>query len=108
MVALVTLQQAKRHLRILHDDEDEDLLDKIQQASEIVIDYIQRPELEWIEAVGDTPSDAPFRVQSAVLMVLNIVWDNRSGGDIEYGQADGYLSRPITAILHRIARLSYA
>lgn len=105
---LVTLEQAKRHLRVWHDDEDADLQDKIAQASDIVVDYIQRPELEWTDAVDGTPSNAPMRVQAAVLMVLDILWEQRNGGDIEYGQADGYLSKPVTALLHRIAKLSYA
>lgn len=108
MVALVTLQQAKRHLRVLHDDENDDLNDKIQQASEIVLDYIQRPELTWTDASNGTPSDAPFRVQAAVLLVLGGLWENRGDEEIEQGQADGYLAKSVTALLHRLSRLAYA
>lgn len=108
MVALVTLQQAKRHLRVLHDDENDDLKDKIQQASEIVVDYIQRPELTWTDASNGTPSDAPMRVQAAVLLVLAGLWEHRGDGEQDYGQADGYLTKPVTALLHRLAKMAYA
>jgi hypothetical protein len=111
VMALVTLQQAKRHLRILHSDEDDDILEKAEHASAIVLDYIQRPDLEWTDAVDgspSTPSDAPFVIQAAVLMVLDILWERRGSEEVEYTQADGYLSKPVTAILHRYAKLSYA
>lgn len=110
MVGLVTLAQAKRHLRIFHDDEDDEVTDKIKQASDIVIDYIQRPELVWTDALSGSQqeSDAPFRVQAAVLLVLSGLWEHRGDEDAEFGQADGYLTKPVTAILHRITRLSYA
>lgn len=117
MVKLVTLAQAKRHLRIFHSDEDADVADKVNQASEIVTDYCQRPDLVWSAAVDGDPdaspptddiaSDAPFRVQAAVLMVLDDLWEHR-GAAGETGQADGYLSKPVTALLHRTMRLSYA
>lgn len=110
-MALVTLDQAKRHLRVWHDDEDDDVLEKADHASAIVVNYLNRDDLTWTDADNGSPpvkSDAPFEVQAAVLMVLDILWDVRNGGDIEYGQADGYLSKPITAILHRWSKLSYA
>jgi hypothetical protein len=110
MVAFVTLEQAKRHLRIYHSDEDNDLLDKIKQSSEIVVNYIQKATLTdtWVSAVDYSPSTAPMLIQAAVLLQLDILWEHRNGGDVEYGQADGYLSKPITAILHRYSKLSYA
>lgn len=111
MVALVTLEQARRHLRILHTDEDADLLEKIQQASDIVVDYLQRPELVWTDASNGSPpaaSDAPMRVQAAVLLVLAGLWEHRGDGEQDYGQADGYLTKPVTTLLHRLARMAYA
>lgn len=118
MVALVTLEQARRHLRVFHTDEDADLLEKIQQASEIVMDYLQRPDLEWTDAVDGDPdasppvapveSDAPRLIQASVLLVLAGLWEHRGDGEQEYGQADGYLSKPVTALLHRWSRLAYA
>jgi hypothetical protein len=110
-MALVTLEQAKRHLRVDYSDEDEDVLEKADHASAIVLNYLNRNDLTWTDADNGSPvvkSDAPFEVQAAVLMVLDILWDIRNGGDIEYAQADGYLSKPITAILHRWSKLSYA
>lgn len=108
MVALVTLDQARRHLRIYHQDEDLDVQERVQQASEIVIDYIQRPDHGWSDASDDDESNAPKVVQAAVLLVLAALWEHRGDGEGDYQQADGYLSKPVTALLHRIAKLSYA
>lgn len=110
-MALVTLAQAKRHLRIFHDDEDDAIVEKAEHASAIIVDYIKRPEHGWTEASnGANPvaSDAPFVVQAAILMMIDILWEHRSGGEIEFGQADGYLSKPITSILHRYSAPTYA
>ncbi len=110
-MALITLTQAKRHLRITYSDEDDAILEKADHASAIVRDYLNRDDLEWTEASnGETPvmSDAPFEVQAAVLMMLDVLWDARGGDDLEYGQADGYLPKPVTAILHRWSKLSYS
>lgn len=93
MVQLVTLEQAKRRLRIFHDDEDADLLDAVQQVSEAVMDYLKKPHNEWSDAQdgsGDgTKSDAPFVVQAAVLVWLAYLWEFRGDSQekppFEYG-----------------------
>ncbi len=40
MAALVTLQQAKDQLRVISEEEDEDISRKIDQASAAVIDWV--------------------------------------------------------------------
>lgn len=106
MVAFVDFVKAKKHLRIDHDDEDQGIQYKIELASSIIADYIGRPELDWI--ANSETVEAPFVVQAAVLLQLSLMWENRSGGDLNLTQADGYLSKPITALLHRWARLTYS
>lgn len=41
MAALVTLADGKKHLNVTSIDRDSDILDKIEQASDIVVDYLK-------------------------------------------------------------------
>jgi len=67
-VALLSLAQAKSHLRIALDDSsrDEDIYAKVEEASGIILDYLKIPEAEqtWTE---DT---VPWHVRSAVKLML--------------------------------------
>lgn len=109
MAKLVTLDQAKRHLRIYHDDENIDVAEKAEQASDIIIDYIKRPDHGWTNAVDpSTPSDAPSLIKAAVLLQLGYIWEYRGDEEPEFVQADGYLPRAVTSILHRYRDPAYA
>jgi hypothetical protein len=80
MAALITLEEARTHLRLTEDEfEDADIAATVtfqaEAASDIVIDYLKRPDHEWTEA------DAPALVKAAILLVLGALFDNREGGD---------------------------
>jgi hypothetical protein len=80
MAALVTLEEARVHLRLTEDEfDDADIAATVtfqaEAASDIVIDYIKRPDHGWTDA------DAPALVKSAILLVLGALFDNREGGD---------------------------
>jgi hypothetical protein len=89
-MALITLDQAKRHLR-MGDDEDEEIEEKVNEASAIVLDYLKVPADEW--AVGAVP----YLVQAATKLVLGALMENREGN------ADGPepLSQAVKDLLHR-------
>jgi hypothetical protein len=72
-MALITKVQAKNHLHIDFDDRDADLDMKMQQAEEIVIDYLKRPDHGWTELT------VPKTVQAAILLVLTALFDDRDG-----------------------------
>ena len=95
MAALVTINEAKRHLRVDFPDDDADIEFRMNAASEIVVDYIKRPDHGWTDAT------APFLIKAAVLIVLENLYDYRGGEEPAYAQADGYLTQPVTSILHR-------
>lgn len=105
MTSLVSLDVAKEHLRVLHDDDDDDITLKIEQASEIILDYIKRrgpgvtddsPQSDW------NVDNVPAPLQAAVLLKLSDLYDNRNAGvgSDEY-VAMGYLSQAITSLCHR-------
>jgi hypothetical protein len=87
-MALITVEQAKHHLRIDYDDQNADLSMKVEQASAIVIDYLKKPDHGW------TTQTVPYPVQAAILLVLTALWDNRNGqGDGEYLAPGGPVAR---------------
>jgi len=87
-MALITKEQAKNHLRIDHDDQDDDLEMKIQQAEEIVIDYLKKPDHGWTETT------VPKTVQAAILLVLTALFDDRDGaGGGDYLAPEGPVAR---------------
>lgn len=90
-MALVTLDQAKRQLRIDYDDENADLTMKMEQASAIIVDYIKRPDHGWTE------ENVPPLVQAAILLVLTDLWDRRNGSNKD----DSILSRTVRDLLER-------
>lgn len=81
MSDLVTLDEAKFHLRIDDTFSDVDLSEKITQASDIVIDYVGTT-----AADGSTPADwdtttVPPRAKLATLLVLATIFASREGFD---------------------------
>jgi hypothetical protein len=93
MLPLVTLDEARRHLRLTESNMEDsdvaaDVFDKSAAATDIVIDYIKQPDHAW------TDQDAPWRVKSAILLVMSALFDDREGGDP--------LSDAAKSLLHRL------
>lgn len=86
-VALVTLAEAKGHLRITDTAQDDDIDLKRMSASAIVVDYIKRPDHGW------TAETAPFLIKAAVLLVLGVIFDNRDGSEALSGATRSILER---------------
>lgn len=110
---LVTLQEAKDHLRIDIDAGDADLTLKIHVASGAVLNYLkganilepQRNEAGVIELseAGTVvyTTDLRFEVRAAVLLMLGYLFKDRDNDENrEYEQ--GYLPRPVTALLYSL------
>lgn len=108
---LVTLQEAKAHLRIDTDDGDADLTLKIHGASGAVMNYIKGGLLYIQEVDGDGAlvvdaggnpvytDDVRFEVKAAVLLMLGYL-DKDRDNDANREYETGYLPRPITALLY--------
>jgi hypothetical protein len=91
MAALATLEEARRHLKLTTSnmadaDVAADVADKLEAATEIVIDYIKQPDHEW------TDSDVPYVIKAAVLLTLGELFDNRETATI---------TDPVKNLLHR-------
>lgn len=104
---LATLEQARAHLRlgpvtaIGHDD----VQAKLDQATMIILSYLDRGDDTWsAEMAAWTIDTVPREVQAAVLLQLGELY--RFRGDDEAGAAParerGYLAAGVTALLHRL------
>lgn len=105
---LITIDEANDHLRLdlegdgaspedfSGDSRYVELELKIASATEAVLDYISsyvaRENPNW------DVDTAPATVRAATLLVLSWFWEHRGDDD---APADGYLTAPVKALLHR-------
>ncbi len=99
MTMLVTLQEAKDHLRIDMPDEDQDLTLKVHAASGAVLRYLKSSAAAYFDEQGEVIEGAlPFEVKAATLLMTGYLYRQRDEDtDREFEQ--GYLPRPVTALL---------
>jgi len=104
MATLITLDQAKTQLRlpIVSQEYDDDLLLKLEHATSIVLDYLERSEDDWIiGSPSASPADTEFPiVQAAILEVLTNLWRHRG----DEGVQDGPLTLRVANALRGIKR----
>ena len=85
MAALITLEEAKRHLRITHANADADITAKLEAASDIIHDYMDdRDDPEW------TTATVPLVVKHAVYLHLTHLYEHR--GDDMNGDEDLWMA----------------
>jgi len=111
MTMIVTLEQAKMHLRVIHDSEDEDIELKIHAASAAVIDYLGAYAEEFTDSSGEVILDSselpvvPPVVKQATLLMLGDMFKNRepTADDTVPAQFGyGYLPRAVVALLYKL------
>lgn len=105
MAMLVSLEQARTHLRIDTSDGDTDLTLKIKGASRAVLEYIKNGADPFTDSTGEPYEDSngvalgiPEDVQSATLFLLGYLDRNRAS-DKDGGFDRGWLPDPVTALL---------
>lgn len=103
MSNLVTLQQAKRQLRVTWDDEDDHIQLVLDAAEDAVLNYIKKD-------FGWTGSNCPPSVKLAILVVLSTYHDSyRDGDNMDANTvAMGYLPQAATSLLHRFRKPAMA
>jgi len=96
--SLISLDEAKLHLRIALDnpDYDADVTLKIEEASSILLDWVKQKTIpeEWMN--GTEPANVPAFVRSAVKVMLGELHENR-----EASIAD-VMSPAVQALLQRL------
>lgn len=114
---LVTLSEAKIHLKVDHDDEDSDITLKIQAASNAILKYLDNEGVIYEQATdsaGDLEYDSAgdpvweedssgdyvprYEVKAACLLMVGTLYLNREG--VFPGTAPGYLPPAVLSLLY--------
>ena len=104
MIELVTLPQAKEHLRIDDDAGDADLLLKIQAGSAALLSYIQGSRDKVVDGDGNLIEGEPLlRMQESLLRLLGYLDRNRNGEEEEKLQ-QGELPFSVTMLIYDLRR----
>lgn len=82
-VVAPTLEDLKRHMKIRHSHEDDDLKEKLAAAIEAASDFLNRP-IPWLapeqpETGPAVYADVPYSVRAAILMAAAELASNREG-----------------------------
>lgn len=102
MPNVITLQEAKDHLRVTSVADDGDINDKLSAATQVVIDYLTRRDTDWNAEMAEwTSTTIPASVRAAILVQLGELYRNR--GDELDGRPAGptSLSPTVTSLLMR-------
>lgn len=100
MIELVTLEQAKDHLRIDDDAGDADLTLKIQAGSAAILAYVQGSRDLIVDSASTLIEGEPLRrTQTALLMLLGWMDRNR-GGEEEEKLQQGELPFSVTMLIY--------
>jgi hypothetical protein len=97
---IVSLQEAKDHLRIDNDAEDADLTLKIQASSQIILDYLRKSESDYGED-SDGILETPTSVKMACLILVGILYRDRDGEESKNWN-QGYLPFSVTALIYQL------
>lgn len=104
MIELVTLEEAKMHLRIDDDYGDSDLTLKIQGGSAAILSYIQGSRALVVDDVGNLIDGEPLtRVQTALLVLLGYLDRNR-GGEEEEKLKQGELPFSVSMLIYDLRK----
>lgn len=81
-MALVSLGEAKRHLRVQTDADDQDINLKLEQANALILGRCNST--AWWRAITPTWTDetVPFEVQAAIFLLLTHLHEHR-GDDMD-------------------------
>lgn len=99
-MALVSLETAKRHLRILHDDDDAQIELYVAAAESIVVAYLDRVVLP---EGGTPPADDAYTINitpaitAAILLLVGDLYENREADPDATGNA--VLPKAVRALL---------
>lgn len=105
---LVTLQQARAHLRSDETDDDADLEMKIAAASASVLDYVGDFALNFLDEFGlpleveGVAMPVPSRIQQATLIMVAYLYNERDGSN-KHAEPN-YLPAGVTAQLYSLRR----
>lgn len=111
MEDLITLEQARKSLRLTGTQDDDDLRLKLAQAQAIVVDYVRQrhDEDEWTTEIDAwTEEDVPAQVQAAILLQCAELFRFRGDDTDAPAREPGQLSSAVRACLDRLRDPAFA
>lgn len=90
MLNLVTLDEAKTHLRITSSEDDEDLKIKVDAASKLVLDYTGGDDTTYADQAS-----VPADIKAATLVLIGKLDLDREGEE----KGEGHLPPTVRALL---------
>jgi len=105
MIAFVTLEEAKAHLRIDTNAGDAELQQKIYSASASILDYIQSSRDVLVDDNGAVieGTNELDRVKMATLLLVGI-FDRVRNGEEETTYHQGYLPFTVTSLIYSLRK----
>lgn len=102
MTMLVSLEEAKAQIRQTQDHEDEHIVLQIHAASAAVLAYLKS--YDFVDSDGEAVAEeVPYQVKAATLILVAMLFRDRDGPasivESSWDQ-DGYLPRPVVALLY--------
>lgn len=96
-MGLITLDQAKLHLRIDVDEHDERIEEAIEDASGIILDYLKLESTAYQNTAGEV-EDVPRPVIAAVKLGVSALFENPEQSE----NGPLVLSQTVKNLLHRL------
>jgi hypothetical protein len=104
----ITIEEAKRHLRIDDDADVEDVELKAMAATGAVRNYLKAGADAYFNDSGEViPAAVPYVVKAATLLMLGFLYKDRDE-DAAGAYEEGYLPRPVTALLYPLRSPAFA
>ena len=100
MTMLVTLDQAKLHLRVDHDSDDDDITLKVHAASASVLSYLKDNALNYVDSSGVALGEIPYELQAATLLLLGALYGNRGEDGGTSSGFSNYLPPAVVSLLY--------
>jgi len=102
MPDVISLEQAKAHLRITSVHDDQDISDKVVAATQVVIDYLSRSDTTWNDTMAAWTYDTiPASVRAAILVQLGELYRKRGDDAEPETEHPTRLSTTVMALLMR-------
>jgi hypothetical protein len=104
----ITIEEAKRHLRIDDDADVDDVELKAMAATGAVRNYLKSGADAYFDQSGVLMPDAvPYVVKAATLLMLGYLYKDRDE-DSAGAYEQGYLPKPVTALLYSLRSPAFA
>lgn len=100
MIELVTLEEIKAHLHIDHDADDGPLREKIQEASSVLLAFIQGSRSKVVDETGKLiEGEALSRMKGSAMRLVGMLYRNPDGAEKE-DLLQGELPFAVTCLIY--------